>query len=952
MPAIRATLIFLLTATAAQAQPLPGTKPLDWDGDLAAKMVAGIDKYLMRELEAAPKNRDKIWKPDFSSPEAYAKWAAPKRERLKKILGVVDQRVPVELHYVSTFKQPSLIAETNSHQIHTVRWTVLPGVDAEGLLLEPQGQAKTCVVAIPDADWTPEMLVGLAKGAPKELRFGRRFGDDVRVLIPTLIDRQDTWSGNPKVGRMTNQPHREFVYRMAFEMGRHIIGYELQKILAAVDWLAKEDERVSISVMGHGEGGLLALYAAALDERIAYSVVSGYFGPREQMWKEPIYRNVWGLLTESGDAEVAALMYKVQAVDGKSKLVGRTLMLLRDPAPQIAGPPTPSKGRSGAAPGQLLPISADSFRQEVERARQTPALDMEVFLKDPKSDDAKPPIDRRKDFDPAPRQKRQFDQLVAFTQHLQPDAARKRVAFFKDADYSSPEKYQASNKARRDYFHDEIIGKLPPLKLPPNARSRLVYDEPKWKGYEVVLDCYDDVFAFGVLLVPNDLKPGEKRPVVVCQHGLEGRPADVVNPKVRTRAYNSFGAQLADRGYIVFAPQNPYIGGDKFRVLQRKANPLKLSIYSFIVRQHERILEWLSTLPFVDVLRIAYYGLSYGGKVAMRIPALLDGYCLSICSGDFNEWIWKNITIDWSSSYIFSGEYEMYEFDLGNTFNYAEMAALIAPRPFMVERGHQDGVGLDEQVAFEYAKVRRLYAQLKIPERTAIEFSSGGHEIHGRGTFEFLDKHLQWTPPMNKKQSPNPEETRWDNRYRGGDTPWDTGFPSTELQRSLTEVKLKPCRALELGCGTGTNTVWLAQQGFDCTGIDVAPRAIARAQKRAQEAGVKVRWVQADLADLPDLGERFDFLFDRGCYHAVRRVSVNPYLAAIKRWLAPRAQGLVIAGKPMPEPRSGPPVVTEVELRSELGAVFEISRLRTFLLDSVPGSNDALEAWSCWVVAA
>ena len=78
----------------------------------------------------------------------------------------------------------------------------------------------------------------------------------------------------------------------------------------------------------------------------------------------------------------------------------------------------------------------------------------------------------------------------------------------------------------------------------------------------------------------------------------------------------------------------------------------------------------------------------------------------------------------------------MYEFDLGNTFNYAEMAALIAPRPFMVERGHTDGVGLDEYVAFEYAKVRRLYAKSGSgrPHR-ASSSSRGAHEIHGQGTY-------------------------------------------------------------------------------------------------------------------------------------------------------------------------------------------------------------------------
>jgi hypothetical protein len=252
------------------------------------------------------------------------------------------------------------------------------------------------------------------------------------------------------------------------------------------------------------------------------------------------------------------------------------------------------------------------------------------------------------------------------------------------------------------------------------------------------------VIFYGILLVPKDLKPEEKRPAVVCQHGLEGRPTDIVDPKTRTKFYNSFGAQLAERGFIVFAPQNPYIFKNDFRQLVRKANPLGLSLYSFIVRQHERILDWLGSLPFVDARRIAYYGLSYGGKVAMRIPALLTQYCLSICSGDFNEWIWKNINLDWTGSYMFTGEYDMYEFDLGNTFNYAEMAALIAPRPFMVERGHSDGVGLDEYVAFEYAKVRRLFDQMGLGDRTALEFFNGGHEIHGQGTFAFLHKHLNW----------------------------------------------------------------------------------------------------------------------------------------------------------------------------------------------------------------
>jgi hypothetical protein len=82
--------------------------------------------------------------------------------------------------------------------------------------------------------------------------------------------------------------------------------------------------------------------------------------------------------------------------------------------------------------------------------------------------------------------------------------------------------------------------------------------------------------------------------------------------------------------------------------------------------------------------------------------------------------------------------------DMGRTFSYAELVALLAPRPFMVERGHGDGVAPDEWVASEYAKVRRLYDALGIGDRTAIEVFNGPHTINGQGTFEFLHRQLEW----------------------------------------------------------------------------------------------------------------------------------------------------------------------------------------------------------------
>jgi hypothetical protein len=128
----------------------------------------------------------------------------------------------------------------------------------------------------------------------------------------------------------------------------------------------------------------------------------------------------------------------------------------------------------------------------------------------------------------------------------------------------------------------------------------------------------------------------------------------------------------------------------------------------------------------------------------MRVPAVLDRYALSICSGDFNQWTRKIVSVDSPLSYMFHAEYEMPEFGIGRTFDYAELAGLIAPRPFMVERGHNDGVASDDWVAAEYARVRRLYDELKIGDSSRIEFFDGPHTINGVGTFDFLHEHLNW----------------------------------------------------------------------------------------------------------------------------------------------------------------------------------------------------------------
>ena len=747
------------------AQTLHGTTPLTVEGDLAAQMVEVLDGYVSRAVANSVEGREGLWNRDYSSHNAYTESVEPNRARLQKRIGCLDPRLPIEdLAYIATTRTTARLTEDENYTVSRVRWQVFEEVEGEGLLLEPKQNVPITaqIVALPDADWTPETIAGITDELPANAQFARRLAKaGCRVVVPLLINRDDTYSGNPTLGAMTNQPHREFIYRMAFELGRNIIGYEVQKVLSLVDWMSQSD--APVGVMGYGEGGLIALYSAAVDTRIQATAVSGYFQSRQEVWREPIYRNVWGLLHEFGDAEIASL------------IAPRPLVVETSRGPEVAGPPSVRDGRGGAAPGQLVSPPIHAVESEFERAHGFyQMLDSGDALRLVSPVDGLPGSEEAltalltglgvenahidshyllssatvDDFDYEARQQRQFMQLVNLSQRFLREAASRRQQFFWDkTDTSSLTRWEETCTDAKAYFWDEVIGRCPPPDVPANPRTRLIYDEPLWKGYEVVLDVWKDVFAYGILLLPNDLQPGEERPVVVCQHGLEGRPQDTADPRIES-VYHSYAAQLADRGFVVYAPQNPYIGVDAFRVLQRKANPVKWSLFSLIVRQHERTLDWLAEQSFVDADRIGFYGLSYGGKTAMRVPALLERYACSICSADFNEWIVKNATYYSRYSYMFTGEYEMPEFDLGNTFNYGEMAGLIAPRPFMVERGHEDGVAPDEWVAHEFAVVRRLFVQLGIADRTEIEFFDGGHQINSAGTFRFLHRHLNWPEPQ------------------------------------------------------------------------------------------------------------------------------------------------------------------------------------------------------------
>jgi hypothetical protein len=167
------------------------------------------------------------------------------------------------------------------------------------------------------------------------------------------------------------------------------------------------------------------------------------------------------------------------------------------------------------------------------------------------------------------------------------------------------------------------------------------------------------------------------------------------------------------------------------------------------IRKTARVLDFLETLPFVDTKRSAFYGLSYGGFTALWLGPAEPRFQVVICSGHFNDWNFKTTDLTEGTSFLFYKDtFDMFNFDLLHRFNHSDIAALTAPRAFMVEIGSRDGVEIEPRrfVDVELARVTELYRKLGIPEKGRVARFNGPHRIDGSEAYPFLDKMLNWTP--------------------------------------------------------------------------------------------------------------------------------------------------------------------------------------------------------------
>jgi SAM-dependent methyltransferase len=186
--------------------------------------------------------------------------------------------------------------------------------------------------------------------------------------------------------------------------------------------------------------------------------------------------------------------------------------------------------------------------------------------------------------------------------------------------------------------------------------------------------------------------------------------------------------------------------------------------------------------------------------------------------------------------------------------------------------------------------------------------------------------------------------TSWNESYASGQLPWDTGQPEPLLVEFVASSSVKPSSTLEIGAGTGTNAIWMAERGFDVLGVDVSPLAVERARAKMDGRALRCRFAALDFLAATPAGAPFQFVFDRGCFHVFDEPDERQRFAArVAAVLAPGGLWLSLIGSTEGSPREvGPPRRSAVEVTLAIEPVLEVVELRSA---EFHGSN--AKAWFC-----
>lgn len=668
---------------------LPGAAKLDFPADMAAVQYAELRAFYERQIADAAAKRRVYWTPEK---------ADENRRELRKTIGAIDPLMDPKPKVTS-------LGEGGGVRASLVEWpisrigTIGPTMGGTntvvrlyGIQLEPiAGGPHPAALLIPDATENAADVTGLTARLLETRQTGRLLAQKGFVVFaPFFVQR-----------RAFCQPwleDRQWLVRLAYQTGRHLIGGEVLQVLNVAGYLATlpNVDAKRIAVAGSGQGGFTALLAAALDSRFAAAVSNGYRSDPLPDWEQPEDRILWRYRSRFGNPELA-------------RLAGAGLILDKDIVQSLEE--------------RLKPVAASTDSSWPLR------MDLEQVARVANA---------------------QFAQWQAFYRNMALESNYTRAARW-TPDYSSTAAYERSMKPKLEAYYDQI-GRYPPAEGPLDSRSLKLYDEPGFTGHRLTVRVYDGVEAYGILLVPKGLRPGERRPVVFVQHGLGGRPEDslgvVENPRADA-VYSRFGLRLAERGYVVFAPMIATQDNAERTKLIRRCHLVGMIPAGMDVVKFNRVMDYLETLPFVDRERFSFYGLSYGGYTALWTGPGCPRFKAVISSGHFNDWQTKTVDLTLGTAFpLYFNVFDQYNFGLLNGFNHAGLASIIAPRAFMVEIGDKDSVVIEPRTSVdaECEAVVEIYRKLGIPRKGRIARFNGPHQIDGREAYPFLDEILGWRP--------------------------------------------------------------------------------------------------------------------------------------------------------------------------------------------------------------
>lgn len=171
----------------------------------------------------------------------------------------------------------------------------------------------------------------------------------------------------------------------------------------------------------------------------------------------------------------------------------------------------------------------------------------------------------------------------------------------------------------------------------------------------------------------------------------------------------------------------------------------------------------------------------------------------------------------------------------------------------------------------------------------------------------------------------------WNESYASGELPWDTGAPEPLLVEFVQSKRVEPGKALDIGAGTGTNAIWLAERGFDVLGVDIAPLAVERAIAKLNGQTLHCRFETADFLADATPGGPFQFVFDRGCFHVFDEPDERARFAErVAAALVPGGLWLSLIGSTEGPPREfGPPRRTAREVAAAIEPALEIVDFRS-----------------------